>query len=164
VCPGERDVIRLRLYEFVSAKNGAVKEAVHPGQNFRFRVPLSAFDREDPATLMARLPELTVVRKERTLNQHEWERLKLDAEARRLEAGEGSEAAYNHRREKLVDAMSAAPKPKRQPRTGTEGCCGKGCNGCLIFTHDPIFADARAALKQKKLGEMLSGEHRVPRQ
>lgn len=43
----------------------------------------------------------------------------------------------------------------RSPRLGTEGCCGKGCNGCAIFWHDPSYAKARALLAEKKIGEML---------
>ena len=43
----------------------------------------------------------------------------------------------------------------KTPRTGTEGCCGKGCNGCLPFWHDEKYAKAREILKNKKIGEML---------
>ena len=29
-------------------------------------------------------------------------------------------------------------------RIGKEGCCGKGCNGCLVFWHDDMYvADLR---------------------
>ncbi len=161
VCPGYRDAIRIRLYEFASAADGSVHDAIHPGQNFRFRIPLTAFDREDPATIPERIPELTVVRKERTLNTREWDRLKLDEEARRLELTGENAAAYQRKRDRLAVSMGQAPEPKRAPRTGTEGCCGKGCNGCLIFSHDPLFTQARAELKEKKMGEKLTGSRRL---
>jgi putative protease len=43
----------------------------------------------------------------------------------------------------------------RTPRVGTQGCCGRGCNGCLIFWHDPQYANAREILGKRKQGEML---------
>jgi putative protease len=46
-------------------------------------------------------------------------------------------------------------KTKKTPRIGKEGCCGKGCNGCLIFWHDEKYQKAREILKTKKIGEML---------
>jgi len=157
VCPGYRDTIRLRLYHFISAADGERREAVHPGQNFRFRIPFAAFDREDPRTLRDRLPPLTLVRKERILREDEWRRLQLDREAGRIELGEGSQARYEQKRRQLIAAMQeSAPLPRRAPKTGAEGCCGKGCNGCLIFAHDARFAAAREALRGRKMGEKLS--------
>ncbi len=156
VCPSYRDVIRLRLYEFVSAVNGSVRQAVHPGQSFRFRIPFTAFDLEDPASLSQRIPVMTLVRKERRLNQHEWDRLRLDKEAQRREIGNSSEPIYLKMRDTLAQSVSQLPEPKKVPKVGSEGCCGKGCNGCLIFAHDPLFAKARKALAQKKIGEKLA--------
>ena len=43
----------------------------------------------------------------------------------------------------------------RSPRIGKEGCCGKGCNGCLIFWHEDKYKKARELLKTKKAGELL---------
>ncbi len=161
VCPQYRDVIRLRLYEFISAANGSVHQAVHPGQKFRFRIPLTAFDLEDPTTLAERLPPLTVIRKEKTLSQQEWQRLKLDKTARGIELGHGGQAVFESTRIRLSDVLSDVPKPKKVPRTGTAGCCGKGCNGCLIFAHDPLFEQARSDLQEKKMGEKLPSGYRV---
>ena len=161
ICPGYRDVIRLRLYEFISAKNGAVKDSVHPGQNFEFRIPFSAFDLEDENSLRDRIPEMTLVRKEKILNQQEWDRLRLDRAARDVEAGTGNERIYLKMRDNLAVSTAEMPKTKKVPRTGTEGCCGKGCNGCLIFAHDPLFAKARQDLSQKKMGEKLDSSYRI---
>jgi putative protease len=44
----------------------------------------------------------------------------------------------------------------KTPRVGLEGCCGKGCNGCMMFWHDPLYAKAREILGKKKQGEMLA--------
>ncbi len=161
VPPAYRDVIRLRLYEFVSAADGSVREAVHPGQAFRFRIPFSAFDLEDASTLADRIPPMTVIRKEKNLSQQEWQRLKLDTAARNIELGNGDAGMFDNTRIRLIDVLAETPKPKKIPRRGTEGCCGKGCNGCLIFAHDPLFEQARAELKQKKMGEKLSSKWRV---
>ena len=52
-----------------------------------------------------------------------------------------------------------APAQERRPKTprfGVEGCCGKGCNGCLMFWNDPAYARARDLLAKKKHGEKLS--------
>ncbi|MCP4422535.1 MAG: peptidase U32 [Chloroflexi bacterium] len=160
VCPEYRDIIRLRLYEFVSAADGSIREVVHPGQSFRFRIPFATFDRENPSTLAERIPPMTVIRKERKLNQQEWERLKLDTAARGIELGNGGQAVFESTRIRVVDVFSETPKTKKVPRLGTEGCCGKGCNGCLIFAHDPLFEQARTELSQRKMGEKLSGKRR----
>ena len=46
----------------------------------------------------------------------------------------------------------------RTPRLGIEGCCGRGCNGCLHFWNDARYAAARALLRSKKQGALLSNE------
>ncbi|KUJ73677.1 hypothetical protein AVO45_13860 [Ruegeria marisrubri] len=38
----------------------------------------------------------------------------------------------------------------------TEGCCGRGCNGCLIFWQDPQYARAREVLLKRRQGAQLS--------
>ncbi len=161
VCPGYRDVIRLRLYEFENAEDGTIQDAVHPGVDFHLRIPFSAFDLEDHATLAERIPPITLVRKEKILIHEEWDRLRLDRAARDLELGNGNERIYLKMRDNLAQTMAEAPQTKRIPRTGTEGCCGKGCNGCLIFAHDPHFTEAREELAKKKIGEKLDNRYRV---
>ncbi len=161
ICPGYRDTIRLRLYEFIFADSDAVHDVVHPGQNIQIRIPFSAFDLEDETTLRDRIPPLTLVRKEKLLTQQEWDRLRLDRAARDVEEGVGNERIYLKMRDNLASSTAQMPKTKKVPRTGTEGCCGKGCNGCLIFAHDPLFAEARKELAQKKIGEKLGGGYRM---
>ena len=44
----------------------------------------------------------------------------------------------------------------KKPKMGIEACCGRGCNGCLIFWYDLKFKKQRQLIKTKKLGEILS--------
>jgi len=46
---------------------------------------------------------------------------------------------------KLQEAISEDVMEKRSKtsRKGVEGCCGRGCNGCLMFWNDPEYARAR---------------------
>ncbi len=157
VPPNESDTILLRIYEFEHAASGKINQVINAGHEPLFRVPFALFDHEDPAMLKDRIPPMTVLRKEKALTREQWDRLKLDQETRRLEMGGGSEAAYASRRDALQDSQAiknSARRPKT-PRIGMEGCCGKGCNGCLIFWHDPGYARARQLLAGKKQGEMF---------
>ncbi|WP_350335862.1 peptidase U32 family protein [Coralliovum pocilloporae] len=157
VSPKRQETVLIRLYEFENAENGKVTEAVHAGQKPYIRVPFSAFDREDPAVMHSDFPEMTIIRKERALAQHEWDRLRLDKTAQNRELGKGSDKTYEKRREQTQLSLDerAAGRVFRTPRTGKEGCCGRGCNGCLIFWHDPAYGKARDVLANKKQGELL---------
>jgi len=158
--PGAGDPVLLRIYEFERESDGTVTKVVNPGHQPVIRIPLALFDREDPVRLKQRLPPLTVIRKEKALTATEWNRLKLDAETRNMEGGENRCQFYEKRRAALhasIDEKDASRRFKT-PRLGTEGCCGKGCNGCLIFWHDPNYAPARQLLASKKQGEMLNGK------
>ena len=104
------------------------------------------------------MPENTVLRKERSLKQEQIDRLKLDREALNIELGKGSLANYDKKKEALIESTDEADPERhtRIPRVGTSGCCGKGCNGCLIFWHDPIYEKARQIMKNKKMGVKLT--------
>ncbi|MCB1556615.1 MAG: U32 family peptidase [Alphaproteobacteria bacterium] len=156
VPPRTRETILLRLYDFL-LENGQTVTEVHAGRKQRLVVPFTAFDREDPAHLQAILPPLTVIRKEKSLTREEWARLKLDKTAAWREQGKSTDAVYATNRKTLSVALEEKlmDRRARSPRLGTEGCCGKGCNGCAIFWHDPSYAKARALLAEKKIGEML---------
>ena len=159
---GGRETILLRIYEFERVKSGKVVDVINPGHETLFRVPFSAFDREDLATLQERLPVNTIIRKERSLTQEQWDRLKLDTETRLIESGKGSDEAYAERRDNLQQSQAEADNSRRPrtPRLGIEGCCGKGCNGCLVFWHDPAYTKARTLLAKKKQGEMFDRDMR----
>ncbi|MBT5919475.1 MAG: peptidase U32, partial [Alphaproteobacteria bacterium] len=159
---GGRETILLRIYEFERVKTGKVVEVINPGHETLFRLPFSAFDQEDIATLRNRIPANTIIRKERSLTPEQWDRLKLDTETRLIEADKGSDEAYAARRENLQTSQAEADSTRRPrtPRLGVEGCCGKGCNGCLVFWHDPVYEKARTLLAKKKQGEMFDRDMR----
>jgi putative protease len=155
VPPSGREVIRLRVYEFEDASTGERREVVQPSEKPSIRLPFALFDREDPAELAGAFPPLSVIRKERPLSAAQWARLKLDEEALKLERGEGDPGRHGALRDRLLAAQPAAGGcvKSRTPRMGVEGCCGRGCNGCLVFWHAPEYGRARALLANKRTGE-----------
>ena len=124
----------------------------------KIKIFYKIFEQEDQAKIRMILQENTVVRKEKPLTQEEFERLKLDLEARKLEDNKGSEQKFKKLQEQLIHTKTENLENivLKTPRVGTEGCCGKGCNGCLMFWHDEKYSKARALLKQKKMGQMLT--------
>lgn len=159
---GKRTPMLLRIYEFENIRNGKTtrEEGVHAGVQPLLRIPYEWFHEEDAAQLRKDFPPFTVVRKEKALSKHEWERLKQDKVAIKAEEGKATEAEYQAKRESRIEirALEMEGRNFRTPRTGVEGCCGRGCNGCLPFWHDEKYAKARAILKHKKQGEMLTSE------
>jgi putative protease len=157
VSPHLREDVLLRLYEFEDANKGKITDVVQPGQKPVIRVPFSLFHEQSPAFLRENFPVFTVLRKEAALSEEAWARIKHDQEARLMEFGTGNPEKYARRTEELQTAIDANLKTRRSrtPRKGTEGCCGRGCNGCLMFWHDPAYAKARDLLQKKKQGEML---------
>ncbi len=162
VSPTSRKTIFLRIYEFIDAKSGDVTMAVNGGQKPIIRVPFSLFDQEGQRELCAAYPEMTVIRKERPLTRDQWNRLKMDKEASKIELGQGSEKLYEKKRDALVSGLDEANLERKfkTPRLGVEGCCGRGCNGCLIFWQDPAYEKARELMLAKKQGEMLEKNSR----
>ncbi len=155
--PLARTPILLRIYEFISAENGNITAAVHSGQKGKVRIPISLFHLEDGQKLKELLLPLTLIRKEKAMDESDKNRLELHNQAHKVEAGEGNENKYQNKRNKYLSSLEeklqeVSPKT---PRVGVEGCCGKGCNGCLIFWHDDKYQKARELLKTKKMGEML---------
>jgi len=117
------------------------------------------FELEDLEDLKTNFPPFTVLRKERALTEEQWNRLKLDKTALAMEVKDSTnETAYKRRRDALVAAIEADANTRRHKtnRKGTEGCCGKGCNGCLIFWQDDMYAKAREILLERKQGAMLT--------
>ena len=64
---------------------------------------------------------------------------------------------YQKKKDKYMDNKKSdlSEISTKSARIGMEGCCGKGCNGCLIFWNDDKYAKARELMKKKKIGEML---------
>ena len=164
--PFQREPILIRVYQFKmlkTTKNGEenieIVEKLHAGQKPKFIIPSSDFHLIDKDKLKKLLPPLTLIRKEK--DNIEIEQLKVQSRelSHQLEAGEISTEKYQQKRKKYFIAQKIdqndTTSSTRSPRIGTEGCCGKGCNGCLIFWNDEKYAKAREILKTKKIGEML---------
>ena len=167
--PHMREPILLRMYEFnmvrnvspspdgISRENYKITDVVNAGIKPLVKVPASAFHLIAKEKLKELLPPFSLIRKEKPLDESE----KLKVESRelshQLEAGEIKEMKYEAKRKKYFQALEVADPEvaPRTPRIGKEGCCGKSCNGCLIFWHDEKYSKAREIAKTKKIGEML---------
>jgi putative protease len=156
--PSAHDPVLLRLYEFENAQTGVVTDVVNATPETIIRIPFTLFEHENIQDLQIHFPPMSIVRKEKLMSAVQQQRLKLDKTVQNLELGRGRESAYTQTVEVLKDATQAGNKGKvfKSPRFGVEGCCGKGCNGCLVFWHAPEYEKARAVLKKKKQGEMLT--------
>lgn len=158
--PREKGGIYLRAYDYEIAKTGERREEVHAGMQQPIRIPFSAFDHEDAVSIAARMPVYTVLRKERALTPEQWARVKLDAKVQEVEAKSLPVEDYFDKRDDLRESLpvseeAAQKRTPRLPRIGTEGCCARGCNGCLVFWNDPQYAKARDLLAKKKGGTLL---------
>lgn len=159
VSPISRDTVLLRMYDFERVKDGERLDVVHGSGKTQIRVPFALFDHEDIDDLRARFPEFSVLRKERALTDEQWKRVRLDKLVQGLEMkGTRNDAAYTKRRDELAAAIDSDDNNRRfkTNRVGVEGCCGKGCNGCLIFWQDPMYERAREVLAKRKQGAQLS--------
>ncbi len=163
VSPIARETVLLRMYDFENAETGEKRDVIHGGTRTTIRIPFSLFDHEDPAELRARFPQYSVMRKERALADEQWARIRLDKLTQGLEvSGKDNPAAYAKRRDALVDKIeentggSTGGRRFKTNRIGVEGCCGKGCNGCMMFWEDDQYARAREVLLKRKQGEQLT--------
>jgi len=160
--PKEDGTVLLRLYEFELVGKTDKVDQVHGGPQHHIWIPFSAFDRENPEDLVRKFPPYTIIRKETSLTEEEWQRLKLDKLTQKIELGHTSDSQYKQRVEKLQETIGEELMERRSKtsRFGAEGCCGRGCNGCLMFWNDPEYAKARELLAKKKHGEMLDSDMR----
>lgn len=148
LAPGQMEPVRLRLYEFINAKNGKVSDKANPGQGNAIRIPAELFHNEDIGALQDLLPPMTVGRTEAVLTEDRQALLQGNLMSMDVERG-------------LRDGTEARPTLKgrahtgKAPALGLESCCGLGCNGCTMFWHDDKYAKAREALAAKKIGEKL---------
>ena len=125
--------ILLRIYQFENNITGSITtlEGVHAGHRPFLRIPFSWFHEENSYSLKENFPVYTVVRKERALSDEQRARLALDKSAQNVELNKTTELKYQEKRQILVDAKVEENKERviKTPRSGAEGCCGKGCNG-----------------------------------
>ncbi len=161
ISPISRETVLLRAYDFEVADTGERRDVIHGGTQTTIRFPFDLFDHEDIEDLKARFPAYTVLRKEKALNAEQWNRVKFDKLVQGLEvADKRNDEAYEKRRDALADSIGQDLNARRfkTNRVGTEGCCGKGCNGCMIFWQDDTYARARETLLKRKQGEQLSNQ------
>ncbi len=159
VSPISRETVLLRVYDFERAHDGARLDVVHGSTKTIIRLPFTLFDHEDIDDLRTRFPIYSVLRKERALTDEHWSRIRFDKLVQGLEtSGRDNPKAYTRRRDELVEKIGEDGNERRfkTNRIGTEGCCGKGCNGCLIFWQDEKYALAREVLSKRKQGDQLS--------
>lgn len=166
--PFQREPILLRIYEFKKVRQNLegeyfdleVSDKLHAGQRPLFKIPASDFHLFTLEKLKELLVPMTLIRKEKM--NIEAEKLKVESRqlSHQLEAGEIREEKYENKRKKYFTALEVGDEKisPKTPRIGVDGCCGKGCNGCLIFWHDDKYAKAREILKTKKMGEMLNAK------
>ncbi|UZD92264.1 U32 family peptidase C-terminal domain-containing protein [Cognatishimia activa] len=161
VSPIARETILLRAYDFEEAATGKRLDVVHGSTKTVIRIPFDLFDHEELDVLKTLFPVYSVLRKERALTEEQWSRIRLDKLTQGLEtSGKDNPKTYARRRDSLIENIGDASEERRfkTNRVGTEGCCGRGCNGCLIFWQDDQYAKARDALLRRKQGEQLSRE------
>ncbi len=159
ISPMTRNTVLLRAYEYEDVKNGKNLEVVQGGTKTTVRFPFSLFEHENIDELKAKFPIYSVMRKEKPLTEEQWNRVKFDKIAQSLEIKKKyDDASYDKQRDKLAQSISEDKSERRfkTNRVGTEGCCGKGCNGCMIFWQDDTYARAREILLKRKQGEQLS--------
>ncbi|MEP1498199.1 U32 family peptidase C-terminal domain-containing protein [Pseudophaeobacter sp.] len=159
VSPIARETVLLRVYDFENAATGQRTEVVQGSTKTVIRLPFTLFDHEDIDALKLRFPQYSVMRKERALTEEQWNRVRFDKLTQGLEiSGKENPAAYAKRRDALAKSIEEDGNTRRfkTNRIGVEGCCGKGCNGCMIFWQDDQYARARDVLLKRKQGQQLS--------
>ena len=151
--------IRIRLYEFMlDDTHGTIVSQVNPGQKQSIRIHKDLFHAEDLEHLKLQMPVGTVARAETiTLTEAHEVRTQLRSKSHKAESGKIKVEIYDRFKEKnheksMVNNPEASSK---KPRDKDSGCCGRGCNGCLVFWHDDKYAKAREIIKTKKQGVML---------
>ena len=159
ISPIARETVLLRVYDFEKADNGDRVEVIHGGTKTIIRLPFALFDHENHDDLKARFPQYSVMRKERPLTDEQWNRIRLDKLTQGMEvSGKGNPVAYERRRDTLVESIGEEGRDRRfkTNRVGVQGCCGKGCNGCMMFWQDDQYMRAREVLLKRKQGEQLT--------
>ncbi len=159
ISPTNRNTVLLRAYDYEDTKNGKKLEIVQGGTKTIVRFPFALFEHEDVNELQEKFPIYSVVRKERPLTEEQWNRVKFDKIAQNLEIKKKyDDASYDKQRDKLAKSIAEDLSERRfkTNRVGIQGCCGKGCNGCMIFWQDETYARAREILLKRKQGEQLS--------
>lgn len=158
--PRTLDTVRVRLYEFERADNGYMVDQVNPGQKMSIRIPASTFAQtEDLATIKERMPVGTIARTETLDPLRKTDRIKVRIQAHKMESGKLSEKVYENTKQRITERLKEEGVNenvmKKEKQVKDNVCCGRGCNGCMVFWHDEKYAKAREILSSKKMGERL---------
>ena len=160
--PFQREPILLRIYEFHHLKDHKITDKLHGGQKPKIIIEGKNFHQFEISQIKKLLPEFTLARKEKLNNLAEDLKVQTRKLSHSLESEKITLEKYQEKRKKYFQALEVLEQENtdqirsaKTPRIGKEGCCGKGCNGCLIFWHDEKYHKARQILKSKKIGEML---------
>ncbi len=146
IIPFDEESIRLRVYEFIDADTKVVKSKVSAGQKQSIFIPYSAFANYDEEYLKYTLLPLTIVRKEmKNLPQDTKNHITLDKMSFLAEQGKIEKDALNNLKENAKKDHS-----NQKPRKGENGCCARGCNGCLNFWQDEKYQKLRDSIKLQK--------------
>ncbi len=156
ISPFLLEPIRIRLYEFIDAESGYVKQKISPGKaNQAIRIPLSLFHNEEKESLREILPECSIVRKVYKEPMYEVF-LKHNKVSFGVEAGNTSMQVLDKLQAKVdIVKKEKWDKEANKDKTLLKPCCSKGCNGCMIFWQGDEYSKLRAKMQNKKLGEKL---------
>ena len=150
--PLSEQSILFRIYEFIIVNKGdKIVDKVHAGQKPQIKISLDLFFSHDKLEVKRLLPKYSLIRKVNYIPERESLRIKLDKEAQMLELSKdkNDRKKLQEIKEKLRLAIEKDTKPQKI-KLGIDGCCGKGCNGCLIFWYDNKYKEAREILLKKK--------------
>ncbi|TCS62538.1 U32 family peptidase [Varunaivibrio sulfuroxidans] len=153
--PDDKDVVRLRLYAFERADGSGRFEKASPGADRALRLPAALFHSEDTARIKEKLPVGTIARIKSDLSEDRRELLRANLVAMDIERGLGGDGGGSGA-ENARPALRGRTLQGKAPKLGLDGCCGLGCNGCLMFWNDEKYAKARKTLMGKKIGEKLN--------
>lgn len=155
--PFQREPILIRLYEFFDVNKNIFSKVIHAGQKPLIKLSSNQFHLENKDKIKELLPVFSLIRKEKMIDNAEHLKIEERKLAHKLEGGEIKKEKYEIKKEKYFQVRQIGDEKlsPKTPRSGTEGCCGKGCNGCLMFWYDEKYLKAREILKTKKIGEML---------
>lgn len=146
------DPIRIRMYEYDLAYNkGSGLKQVNPGQKQSIIIKKDMFHTEDLEILEQQMPIGTVARIEtKTLTENDEVKIKVRENSIKVESGDLIKEAYEKLKSKNEWKPNTSEDKPKAPKSKDEGCCGRGCNGCLVFWHDEKYAKARDILEKKK--------------
>lgn len=157
--PDYMQSVLLRMYEFVNIDNKKILQEVHGGLGINIEIPLSLFHLEDTDWLFNNIKINTIVRKPKLLSNIQATRLEYDSTAEKIELSGKSSKFNKLKLDKLTKQLinvSADKEKDKKTSIEKDSCCGKGCNGCLIFWNSPKYEKARTLLATKGTGRLLT--------